>query len=82
MRPSESASTWGTRLETHRSIKLKLEYTPEMCITLDCSGSEAGLYLRFIDTCITQLQAEGPSRTCNESKEEEEEMHPSESDPI
>ena len=25
------------------------------------------------DSCITQLKAQGPSRTCNESKEEEEE---------
>ena len=36
-----------------------------------CSGSEAGSYLRIIDSCITQLKARGPSRTCNESKEEE-----------
>ena len=33
--------------------------------------SEAGSYLRLIDSCITQLKARGPSRTCNESKEEE-----------
>ena len=32
-----------------------------------------GSYLRLIDSCITQLKAQGPSRTCNESKEEEEE---------
>ena len=38
-----------------------------------CSGSEAGSYLRRIDSCIIQLKAQGPSRTCNESKEEEEE---------
>jgi len=38
-----------------------------------CSGSEAGSYLRLIDSCITQLKAQGPSMTCNESKEEEEE---------
>jgi len=37
------------------------------------SGSEAGSYLRLIDSCITQLKAQGPARTCNESKEEEEE---------
>ena len=37
-----------------------------------CSGSEADSYLRLIDSCITQLKAQGPSRTCNESKEEEE----------
>ena len=35
-----------------------------------CSGSEAGSHLRLIDSCITQLMAQGPSRTCNESKEE------------
>jgi len=39
-----------------------------------CSGSEAGSSLRPIYTCITQLKAQGPSRTCNESKEEEEEV--------
>jgi len=26
--------------------------------------------LRLIDSCSTQLKAQGPSRTCNESKEE------------
>ena len=31
---------------------------------------EAGSYLRLIDSCITQLKAQGPSRFCNESKEE------------
>jgi len=29
--------------------------------------------VRLIDSCITHLKAQGPSRTCNESKEEEEE---------
>ena len=38
-----------------------------------CSGSEAGSYLRLIYSCITQLKSQGPARTCNESKEEEEE---------
>jgi len=33
-----------------------------------------GSYLRRIDSCITQIKAQGPSRTCNESKEEEEEF--------
>ena len=28
---------------------------------------------QIIDSCITQLKAQGPSRTCNESKAEEEE---------
>jgi len=32
-------------------------------------GSEAGSYLRRIHSCITPLEAQGPSRTCNESKE-------------
>jgi len=27
--------------------------------------------MRLIDSCITQLTAQGPSRTCNESQEEE-----------
>ena len=39
-----------------------------------CCGTEAGSYLRLIDSCITQFKVQGPSRTCNESKEEEEEV--------
>jgi len=35
-----------------------------------CCGTETGSYLRLIYSCITQLKAQGPSRTCNESKEE------------
>ena len=38
-----------------------------------CSGSEAGSCFRLIDSCVTQLKAQGPSRTCTESKDEEEE---------
>ena len=34
-----------------------------------CVGSSC---LRRVDSCITQLKAQGPSRTCDESKEEEE----------
>ena len=34
-------------------------------------GAGGASYLRLIDSCITQLKAQGPSRTCNESKEEE-----------
>ena len=30
-----------------------------------------GVFLRLIDSCITQLKTQGPSRTCNESKEKE-----------
>ena len=33
-----------------------------------CCGNEAGSYVRLIDSCITQLKAQGPSATCNESK--------------
>jgi len=39
-------------------------------------GTETGSYLRIIDSCITQLKAQGPARTCNESKEGEEEGVP------
>jgi len=42
----------------------------EICVVV----TEAGSYLRLIDSCITQLEAQGPSRTCNESKEEEKEV--------
>jgi len=34
--------------------------------------SEVPPYLGLIDSCITQRKAQGPARTCNESKEEEE----------
>ena len=37
-----------------------------------CGGSEASSYLRLIDSCITQLKAQGPSRTYKEIKEDEE----------
>jgi len=36
---------------------------------------KAGSYLRLIDSCFTQVKAQGPSRTCNESKEEEATLH-------
>jgi len=39
-----------------------------------CCGAEAGSCLRLIDACITQLEAQGPARTCNESKEEEKDL--------
>jgi len=39
-----------------------------------CCGTEAGSCLRLIDSCITQLKAQGPARTCNESEEEEEHL--------
>ena len=39
-----------------------------------CSGSETGSHLRLIDSCITQLKAQGTSRACIMSKEEEEDL--------
>ena len=48
-----------------RTLEFKNNHFTEMCC-----GTEAGSYLRLIDSCITQLKARGPSRTCNESKEE------------
>ena len=41
-------------------------------LTEMCGGSEAGSYLRRIDSCITQLKAHGPSRTCDESTEDDD----------
>ena len=41
--------------------------------------AETTRYLRLIAFCITQLKAQGPSRTCNESEEEEEEEETSRS---
>ena len=38
-----------------------------------CRGFDVGSFLRLMDSCFTQLQAQKPSRTCDESKEEEEE---------
>ena len=40
---------------------------------IQCLGLEAGSYLRSIDSCVTQLMVQGPSRTCGESKEDDEE---------
>ena len=37
-----------------------------------CCGNKEGSYLRLAESCLTQLKAQGPSRTCNESKEEEQ----------
>ena len=36
-----------------------------------CSGSEAGSYLRLIESGITQVKAQGTSGTCKESKADE-----------
>jgi len=52
---------------TYLKRKKATEASPMLLVT------EAGSYLRLIDFCVTQLKAQGPSRTCNESKEKEEE---------
>ena len=57
VRPLQSAS---------RREEFKNNHFTEMCC-----GTEAGSYLRLIDSCITQLKDQGPSRTCDESREEE-----------
>ena len=44
-------------------------------------GTEAVSYLRLTDSCTTQLKAEGPSRTCNESKEEKKKFDTSHPEP-
>ena len=38
---------------------------PTAGVKVCISGSEAGSYLRLIDSCITQRKAQRPSRTCN-----------------
>ena len=43
-----------------------------------CCGTEAGSYLRLIDSCATQLKAQGPSSTCNESNEDDRADRPRE----
>jgi len=51
---------------------LREEGVEELVQTLSTPASS----LRLVDSCITQLKAQGPSRTCNESKEEEEPRNP------
>jgi len=41
----------------------------QLFVYQEFSGSEAGSYVRLIYSCITQIKAQGPSRTCNESKD-------------
>ena len=69
-------STDSTDFKTDRRFEadytdLKTAFTDLKTETTDLilSGVEAGSYSRLIDSCITQLKVQGPSRTCNESKE-------------
>ena len=59
------------RHELAHSVLVIRRVSAHLHFTEMCSGSETVAYLRLIDSCITQLKAQGPSRTCNESKEEE-----------
>jgi len=69
--------TWETRLACSSSETFERRSAAENDIASStCRGSEAGSYLRLIDFCSTQRKAQGPSRTCNESKEEEGEDSP------
>ena len=36
-----------------------------------CGNFEVGSYVRLIDSCITQLKAQEPSRTCESNEAEE-----------
>jgi len=65
------------QLQSEGSVPLARGVGSEFCTVHSSEpemwcGTEAGSYLRLIDSCITQLTAQGPARTCNESKEEEE----------
>ena len=62
--PCSSTSARPCVVPAFHSSQFKNNHFREMC-----SGSEAGSYLRLIDSCITQLKAQGPSRTCKESNE-------------
>jgi len=57
----------NSRLESNKEREKDLAENRGVVVT------EAGSYLRLIDSCITQLKAQGPSRTCNESNKEERE---------
>ena len=68
----------GTPVATAAGKQAELGALARMLASVDgrspCSGCEAGSHLRIIDSCITQLKAQGPSTTCNESKEEEQQQ--------
>jgi len=60
--PSPSSFRTSKFFLSYRSIVSPFERSP---------GTNA-----LINSCITQLKAQGPSRTCNESREEQEEDFP------
>ena len=58
----------NSRLESNKEEEEDLQFlVPRACIHQFFTSH----YLRLTDSCLTQLKAQGPSRTCNESKEEE-----------
>jgi hypothetical protein len=59
-----------TKVTDIQRIPLETGPNPPWKLIYMCNGTEAGSHLRRIDSCITQFQAQGLSRTCNESKEE------------
>ena len=59
----------GNQRQDYSSVKSDFQQKPKNRGVL---VTEAGSHFRLIDSCITQFKAQGPSRTCNESKEEEE----------
>jgi len=67
---AEKCSALSERLTRIQVLALDNHFTKTCC------GTEAGSCLRLIDSCITQLKAQGHFRACNESKEEEEEACP------
>jgi len=67
--PQKSGRIWKA-LEKRR--KKQAATTVRTSVNRGVVVTDAGSYLRLIDSCITQRKAQGPSMTFNESKEEEE----------
>ena len=74
----EAVSMWRTR---RAGLGLDVRFGEQLCgeegdefrhKLVSSLVTPKSRYLRLIDSCITQLKAHGPSRTCNESNEEEE----------
>jgi len=60
----------------HKSMSLTYEPAARVLPSLSSDGASSPSNpssddVRLIDCCITELKAQGPSRTCDESKEEE-----------
>jgi len=77
--PTQSLSRpqWGVYAPGHLCMAPSILTTPALHYRVGTTArparfqAETGSYLRLIESCITQLTDQGPSRTCNESKEEE-----------